>query len=148
MQYNHTQTGHLIIFVLLGVAGYFGFIANKIGFEPRLFIVLILILLLGLSFTTLNVTVDTEYLRIKFGPGIFKKKFALKEIISVKAAKHRWYHGWGIKFCLWPRMWIFNVSGFDVIEIKMANGKIFRIGTDESENLKQAIEQSTSLKNF
>jgi len=36
-------------------------------------------------------------------------------------------------------MRIFNISGFDAVEIKMKNGKIYRIGTDEPKKLEQAI---------
>ena len=38
-------------------------------------------------------------------------------------------------------MWIYNVSGFDAIELTMKNGKIYRIGTDEPEKLEAAIKQ-------
>jgi len=38
-------------------------------------------------------------------------------------------------------MWVYNVSGFDAVEIKTINGKIYRIGTDDQENLEQAIMQ-------
>ena len=145
MQYNHTQVGHLMIFVSLATTAYFGFILTKTEFDPILFSVIAIIVLIVLSFATLTVTIDEKYLRIKFGYGIFKKSFALKEIISAKAVKHRWYHGWGIKFYAWPRMWIFNVSGFDLIEIKMVNGKTYRIGTDEPEDLERAIVQAMQL---
>ena len=66
----------------------------------------------------------------------------LREIISVRAVKNHWYYGWGIRFWFWPRMVIFNVSGFDAVEIKMKNGKTYRIGTDEPKNLEHAIMQS------
>ncbi|MBU0456742.1 MAG: hypothetical protein ABH824_07130 [Nanoarchaeota archaeon] len=95
------------------------------------------------SFSTLTVTVDNKNLKIKFGYGIFRKSFLLKEIISVRAVKNHWYYGWGIRFWLWSRMWIFNVSGFDAVEIKMKNGKVYRIGTDESDKLEQAISQAS-----
>ena len=38
-------------------------------------------------------------------------------------------------------MMIFNVSGFDAVEIKMQDNKIYRIGTDEPQKLEQAISQ-------
>ena len=38
-------------------------------------------------------------------------------------------------------MWIYNVSGFDAVEIIMKNGKIYRIGTDVPEELEAAIRQ-------
>ncbi len=46
-----------------------------------------------------------------------------------------WYYGWGIRGWLWPKMWIYNVSGFDAVEIKLKNGKMYRIGTDEPKKL-------------
>ena len=38
-------------------------------------------------------------------------------------------------------MWIFNVFGFNALEIQMKNGKIYRIGTDEPEKLETAIKR-------
>jgi hypothetical protein len=87
------------------------------------------------------VTIDGKYLRIKFGYGIFRKRFMLNEIISARVARNHWYYGWGIRFWWWPRMLIFNVSGFDAVEIRMKNGRIYRIGTDEPEKLEYAIKR-------
>ena len=56
--------------------------------------------------------------------------------------KNRWYNGWGIR--LIPRGWIFNVSGFDAVEIQMKNGRRYRIGTDEPEALLAAIQSVTT----
>jgi hypothetical protein len=39
-------------------------------------------------------------------------------------------------------MWIYNVSGFDAVEITLKNGNTYRIGTDEPKELEQAILQS------
>jgi len=78
-------------------------------------------------------------LRIKFGYGIFRKRFMLREIISARTVKNHWYYGWGIRLLLWLRLVIYNVSGFDAVEIKMKNGRTYRIGTDEPKNLKHAI---------
>ena len=39
-------------------------------------------------------------------------------------------------------MWIYNVSGFDAVEITMKNGKVYRIGTDVPEEIETAIKQS------
>ena len=86
--------------------------------------------------------IDETYLKIKFGYGIYQKKFPLTDILSVKTAKNRWWYGWGIRRRLWPKMWIYNVSGLDAVEIQLKNGKIYRIGTDEPKKLEQAILQS------
>ncbi len=91
------------------------------------------------SFTFLQVIVDKEYIRIKFGWGLYRKKFSLNEITSAKTTKNHRYYGWGIKVRFWPKMWIYSVGGFDAVELKMKNGKTYRIGTDEPKKLEQAI---------
>jgi hypothetical protein len=124
MVYNHTQKGRLIGFILLALILLFAFILSSTGFEPMAFATMLLVVIIVISFTTLNVTIDENYLGIKFGYGIFRKKFPLNEIISAKTVKNHWYYGWGIRLWLWPKMWIFNVSGFDAVEIKLKNNKI------------------------
>jgi len=103
--------------------------------------IMVLVLFILSSLATLTVSIDENYLRIKFGYGIFVRKFALNQITSVKTVKNHWYYGWGIRVWFWPYMLIYNVSGFKAVEIIMKNGKIYRIGTDVPEELKTAIQQ-------
>ncbi|WP_210409057.1 hypothetical protein [Methanococcoides sp. AM1] len=146
MNYKHTQTGYFIIFASLVVVLLFGFILSTTDFEPIVFAIMLFIVLILISFTTLKVMIDENYLRIKYGYGIFWKRFPLNEIVSARTVKNHWYYGWGIRLWLWPKMVIFNVSGFDAVEIKMKNGKIYRIGTDEPKQLELAILQAIELK--
>ena len=143
MQYSHTQIGKLMIVVFIFTALLFAgiFIAGREEFTIFTVALMIFILLILTSFITLTVTIDQEYLRIKFGYGIFCKKFKLTDIMSVKPVKHKWYYGWGVRYWVLTKTWIFNVSGFDQIEIEMKNGNKYRIGTDEVDNLIQAINQ-------
>lgn len=105
--------------------------------------IMALIILILASFSSLQVMIDENYLRIKFGFGIFRKKFDIKEIRSAKTVKNHWYYGWGIRGWLWPnRMLIYNVSGFEAVEIIMKNGRIYRIGTDAPEELCAAVQQA------
>ena len=101
--------------------------------------VMIFVIFILASLGTLTVSVDERYVAIKFGYGIFRKKFLVEDITSVKIVKNHWYYGWGIRMYLWPTTWIFNVSGFDAVELIMKNGKIYRIGTDEPIKLESAI---------
>ena len=151
MNYKHTQIGYLMIVVTLAVLALFASAHISALNEPpsvdsgtNLLTtgVMALILLTLSSFASLQVIIDGEYLRIKFGYGIFRKKFLLNDIVSAKAVKNHWYYGWGIRGWLWSNMLIFNVSGFDAIEIKLKNGKVYRIGTDEPQKLEQAILNS------
>jgi len=140
MNYKHTQKGYLMITALLGVIILFVVILTQTIDFPIL-LLMFAILILIISFTSLKVEINKKYLKIKFGYGIYKKQFLLKEIKSVKQVKNHWYYGWGIRLWLWPYMWIFNVSGFDAVEIKMKDKKIYRIGTDEPKKLKQTLKK-------
>ena len=151
MKYKNTQIGYLMLIITLAVAALFARVHIMSSAEPPsadsgtnhlVTAVMVLILLILASFGSLQVIIDEENLRIKFGFGIFRKKLLLDDIISAKTVKNHWYYGWGIKMWFWPRMWIYNVSGFDAVEIKLKNGKTYRIGTDEPEKLEQAILHS------
>jgi hypothetical protein len=148
MNYKHTQIGYLMLVVTLAVFVLFALVylaalteSPSVNSGPNLLITTIMALILFVlaSFGSLQVIIDEKYVRIKFGFGLYQKKFLLNDILSVKSVKNHWYFGWGIRWCLWPKMWIFNVSGFDAVEIKLKNGKTYRIGTDESKKLEQAM---------
>lgn len=139
MLYKHTQPGNLIIYTTCFVVILFAIILTKAKFNIGILFLMIFIILLLASFSTLTVLIDGKNLKIKFGYGLFKKTFKLDNIKKAKAVKNRWYYGWGIRVWFWPYMWIYNVSGFDAVEIKMKNNKIYRIGTDEPKKLEKVI---------
>ena len=148
--YKHTQIGYLMLSITLAVLVLFAWLQIAARAETPSYVsgtnfaitaIMALILFILISFSTLTVFIDEQFLKISFGWGIFRKKFPISEIAAVKKVKNNWYYGWGIRLWFWPKMWIFNVSGFDAIEIKMKNGKIYRIGTDEPEKLESAIKQ-------
>lgn len=147
MNYKHTQVGYPILFTLLFVILLFVIILTQTGLNLAILIIMTFIMLILVSFSSLKVTIDKNYLRIKFGYGIFRKNFYLKDITSVKVVKNHWYYGWGIRIWFWPRMLIFNVSGFNAVEIKLKSKKIYRIGTDEPKRLEDAIKKSLFSKN-
>ena len=79
-------------------------------------------------------------LRFKFGPGVFYKEFLLTDIEDCEVVRNPWYYGWGIR--LTPHGWLYNVSGFSAVQIRLKNGEKFRLGTDTPQELCQAIKQS------
>ncbi|OQA37039.1 MAG: hypothetical protein BWY53_00123 [Parcubacteria group bacterium ADurb.Bin326] len=148
--YKHTQIGYLTLIVTLVVLVLFAWAYITARAEPpsvdsgtNLLVTatMALVLFILASFVTLTASIDEKYLKIKFGYGIFKKKFPLNEIVSATSVKNHWYYGWGIRLCLWPKMWIYNVSGFDAVEIILKNGRVYRIGTDDSNELETAIKR-------
>ena len=153
--YKHTQISYLMLVVTLAVLVLFTWIQITARAEPpsvdsgtNLLITAVMVLILFTleSFTTLTASIDKNCLQIKFGYRIFRKKFLLGEILSTKQVKNHWYYGWGIRLWLWPKMmWIYNVSGFDAVEITMKNRKIYRVGTDDSSKLEMTIKQAINI---
>lgn len=155
MNYKHTQIGYLMLAVTLAVLVLFAQVQIQARAEPpsvnsgtnfAVTAVMAMILFTLASFCSFQAIVDEKYLQIKFGYGIYQKKFLLSDIVSAKTVKNKWYYGWGIRGWLWPKMWIYNVSGFEAVEIKLKNGKIYRIGTDEPNKLEETILRSIKIK--
>lgn len=157
--YKHTQVGYLMLFVTLAVLVLFTWLqvvariespSPDSGTNFAMTATMILIVLVLASFGTLTVSIDglasgertaqsEQFLKVRFGWGLFRRQFSLNDIASVKKVKNHWYYGWGIRLWLWPKMWIYNVSGFEAVELVLKNGKVYRIGTDEPEVLEQAL---------
>ena len=143
--YKHTQIGYLMLFMLvvlvLFYAWLYGVMQEEAGSDNFFIVVTAFVVLILASFASLTVTIDEQHLRLKFGYGIFRKSLPLREIASVKTVRNHWYYGWGIRAWFRPSMTIYNVSGFDAVELTQKNGKIFRIGTDEPTALEAALRQ-------
>ena len=142
--YTHTQPGTLIrillgifIIVMGGIAAS-GFVSGDgqvmfvgIGISGVIASVLAL-------FHSLTVHVASNTIFIQFGIGVVQTRISIDEIRSAEPIKTHWYNGWGIR---WIRGgWLYNVSGFDAVEVSMKNGRRYQIGTDEPEELHAAIE--------
>ena len=148
--YKHTQIGYLMLVITLVVLVFFVWLqiaaraetpSYYSGTNFAITAIMALILFILASFATLTVFIDEQFLKISFGWGIFRKNFPISEIVAARKVKNHWYYGWGIRLWFWLKMWIFNVSGFDAVELTMKNGRIYRIGTDEPEKLEAAIKQ-------
>ena len=116
-------------------------VAMTSGTQPWVQVVLlcacVLLLFMTWLFGSLTVEVDEEELRHWFGPGFWKKSYQLLDIKSAKVVRNSWFWGWGIR--LTPHGWLYNVSGFDAVQIQLRSGRTFRIGTDDPQGLFEAI---------
>ena len=139
-RYKHTQIGYFLVTVYSIVVLFLGYFNIMTSFHPLTFIALIIVLTVLGIFACLTVTVNDQIVKIQFGLGIIRKTFPLKEIETYRVVKNPWYYGWGIRFT--PRGWLFNVSGFSAIELQMKNGKRYRIGTDDPDNLAKALGEA------
>lgn len=153
-RYHHTQKGYLMIYTL-GIALVFDSIGiisllkstvfEGMAFTVLLFVFVTLVCCLIL-FSSLSVVIKDDILEVRFGPGIIRKKFFLKDIESCHQVKNSWYYGWGIR--LTSHGLLYNVSGLDAVEIKLKSGKKYRIGTDVPLELESAIVQSIKNSSF
>jgi hypothetical protein len=91
-----------------------------------------------LMLSSLTVVIDNEFIRVVFGPYVFFKKFALKDIVACKPVKNDFWYGWGIHMS--GSGWLYNIAGYDAVEITMKSGRQNRIGTDEPHQLAEAIQ--------
>ena len=140
MAYKHTQIGYLIIIALIIPLLILFFVMTAAEFIKILPITFSILLIALALFHSLTVEIDKTRLVAKFGFGVINKKFILKDIESCHAVKNPWYYGWGIRMT--PHGWLYNISGLSAVEIRMKNGKKYRIGTDEPKNLEYAITQT------
>lgn len=139
-RYRHTQIGYFIIVVLLAACVGIAILSSVQGMHPIATTVLIVLGVCVLLFCTLTVVIDEEFIRISFGPGLIRKRFPLKEVRSCRIVKNAWYYGWGIHMT--PHGTLYNVSGLDAVEVKLGDGRQFRIGTDVPQELERAIRQA------
>tara|TARA_R100001163_G_C5047076_1_gene184278 strand:+ start:614 stop:1258 length:645 start_codon:yes stop_codon:yes gene_type:complete len=136
--YQHTQIGWTILLILLlvyGMLDYFLLLPNP----ARIILTVIAVL-----FCTLTVRVSETEILWFFGPGLIRKHEKIHDIENCSRVSNKWWWGWGIRFHPIGQ-WLYNVSGFDAVEIKMKSGRRFRIGTDEPNYLEQAINSALRL---
>jgi hypothetical protein len=140
MRYEHTQTGYvtggallaalpLIYYAFMVEDGELGVFGSAMlgGFG-----------VLAVLFSSLTVKVTDQELLFYFGPGFWTRRVALDDIISVKVVRNSALYGWGIRYT--HHGWLYNVSGLQAVEVRIRGEGQIRIGTDEPEALKWALE--------
>ena len=142
-QYKHTQIGYFLLTaygaVILILIPLFLITNLKL---PALIGLIIMLIVVGL-FATLTVEICDQKIKIQFGLGAIRKEFPIIDIETFRVVKNPWYYGWGIRYT--PRGWIFRVSGNSGIEIQMKSGKLYQVGTDEPQELVEALNQALKV---
>src|ERR1043166_5948467 len=104
----------------------------------------LVLLLCPLLFWKLTITVDNETLCASFGIGLIRKTAPVANIVACEPIRIRWWWGWGIH--LTPYGWLYNVSGFEAVVVTLRNGSQFCLGTDQPNELVDAIRRVASLR--
>ncbi|NMB78631.1 MAG: DUF1673 family protein [Methanomicrobiales archaeon] len=139
--YEHTQPGYLLTGAVGAVALFLIVMTIVAGPEPVSLIVLCIMLFVLAIMSRLTVSVSETALHLRFGPvGLVRKEWPLHEIISATPVENPWYYGYGLRFT--PHGRLYNVSGRHAVELLLASGTKFRIGTDEPEKLAEAVRNA------
>lgn len=138
--YKHRQVGTVMLWALGSGGALAAMILVLVPAPPSVtgMVFVILLLFLGL-FHSLTVEVNANEIIASFGPGLIRKRFRVGDIRGARIVRNKWYYGWGIR--LTPHGWLFNVSGFDAVELELKNERKFRIGTDDPQELLIAIQR-------
>jgi hypothetical protein len=91
-----------------------------------------------------RVEVTDEHLRWRLGPGLIRKQVLLADIDHAEVTRTKVIEGWGIH--LTSRGWLYNVSGFQAVAIRLKTGKQFLLGSDEPEKLVMALREGINVK--
>ncbi len=146
MQYHHKQIGFVIIIplVVFFIIVFTQFMAKGV-FTFMFILILIFFIAALVLFYALTVEIQNNIITCSFGIGLIRKSISLSEIQTVRAVQNPWYAGWGIRW-IPGQYWLWNVSGFEAVELSMKDGKRFRIGTDEPDALVLAIESNKKMR--
>jgi len=143
MPYRHTQIGYA---TLLGL---FGGLVTQLGGAARdarlgrkrvgAYVPASLFFLASMAaFSTLTVEVAEGAVSAGFTGGLFRRNFELRLIESADVVTVPWYSGWGIR--LTADGWLYSVWGRRAVRLRLSDGAIFTIGSDEPQALLAAIE--------
>lgn len=144
--YKHTEYGTLmfIIFVGSGALIAFVFFAMLVDGELAAALIMVAIYLLGIAmFYNFTIEVSDRVLKFWFGIGIIKKTISLSEIQAAREVESPWYYFWGIKSI--PGGWYYAISPGRAVEIVLKDGKLLRLGTDQPDELKKAIDSAARV---
>ena len=141
MDYRHTQWGYFAIWTVAILVPVVVVTLVAGDDEPWADVLIVLLVLLITAlvfwFSRLTVTVRGGVTVAEFGWGWPRKAVDLAGVSDVRKVRNHWYYGFGIRKV--PNGWMYNVSGLDAVELQLPTGKVFRIGTNDVEQLFGAL---------
>ena len=151
--YENTQPGTFIRVMTGSWVFFFGLLAvvmlalvqkeAAIGLGVVTVILAVILGIVCALFHSLTVRVTRSDIALSFGVGLIRKQFPIGDISGVSMVQNRWYNGFGIRKIRGG--WLYNVSGFDAIEIQLKNERKYRIGTNQPKELLAAVESALAI---
>jgi hypothetical protein len=148
IRYRHTQRNlpdspglHAVLIAAASVATTVIFGAYWLPLSVRIpFVIVPLLIAVQYIFPSLTVQIDGKAVSLRYGRGLFRRTYPVARIAGTGPVKNPWYYGWGIR--LTPHGMLYNISGSNAVEILFVDGARVRIGTDEPDLLRQAIDEA------
>lgn len=141
-QFGHILAGIFALGIVLTMAG--TFLHKGGGTAPRadrsLLLAEGLLVAAFLIFTRMTICVTEGFVEARFGLGLLKKRVPLDEIADVEETHIPWY-ALGIKRI--QGGWAWGVAPGPALDLRLNNGRVVRIGTDDPDGLFGALEKAT-----
>ncbi len=98
------------------------------------------VLLLGLTFSSLTVAVHEDQIAWWFGLGWPRGHMCLADVLDASATRTTLLQGWGVH--LTASGWLWNLSGLNAVRLRNARKRTVLLGTDHPQELLDAIARA------
>ncbi len=139
----HRQPGYTVMIISVLAAGIvWGVISGQgvVNSWYGLFAVLPVVVL-GVLFCTLNVSVTRDGIAWSFGSGVLKKRLDYSGIQACRVFSVSWFTGGGFGIRRLGSGWLYRVCGTQAVEIELKAGSVVLLGSDEPKFLQASIER-------
>ena len=140
VRYHHTQRGTLMLVVLplaAAVCAGVGYLDPPHPGRWPLWGLAVMFVAMTWIFSSLTVEVTEDDVRWHFGPGLWSYRTPRADIAAAQVVRNNLLNGFGIRMRTGFRL--YNVSGFDAVELRLKSGAVRRIGTDDAQRLVAAL---------
>lgn len=142
ISYSHRQMGRVQIWG--SIAAIIVVLLTTLFVQDTVYLFAVLAGALGLGllmFSSLTVEVTDSGISLRFGPlPVIRKMISFDQITGYSLVENHWYYGWGIRWI--PNGSMYNIAGFQAVELRLITGRCFRIGTDDPEGLSAALTRT------
>jgi hypothetical protein len=104
--YHNTQIGYVTLGASVAAMATTAAVAGRVR-QPAVVGVAALLAAGAVLFSSLTIEVDDGEVRTHFGPGFWRKRFAVVDVAAVNVTRSAWWEGWGIRIT--PRGMLYPV---------------------------------------
>lgn len=138
--YEHTETGWVLIWTMLGSIALFALISLLPKGVPVPVLVIVPAVLAAALLLMFRMTTyaDEGGAGFSMGIGLVRRYFRYEEIESASFIKMGFMAGWGIHYA--GGGWLYNVNSQEAVEFRFKDGRRCFVGTDDAQGLLAAVQ--------